>query len=88
RFSLVIGLFSVPLCIIIISKIIFILRQLYDGKSVTVNSLYENITDRSARVATFLAVLELTKFGRIMLNQDNTIVTLCPKNKKAGDDAL
>lgn len=72
----------------VISKIIFILRQLYDGKSVTVNSLYENITDRSARVATFLAVLELTKFGRIMLNQDNTIVTLCPKNKKAGDDVL
>jgi len=60
----------------VISKVVFVLRQLYDGKEVTVDSLYDGITDRSARVATFLAVLELTRFGRIMLNEDNTILTL------------
>lgn len=71
----------------VISKVIFVLKQLYGGKSVTVDSLYEGITDRSARVATFLAVLELTRFGRIMLNEDNTVLTMCQKYKKDGDDA-
>ncbi|MDE6005619.1 MAG: segregation/condensation protein A [Oscillospiraceae bacterium] len=71
----------------VISKVIFILRKLYDGKSVKINSLYENITDRSARVAIFLAILELTKFGRIMLNEDNTLVTICQKSKKVGDNS-
>ena len=70
----------------VISKIIFVLRQLYNNKSVKINSLYENIIDRSARVAIFLAVLELTKFGRIILNEDNSIITLCQKSKKVGDD--
>ncbi len=33
------------------------------------------MTDKSERVATFLAVLELTKSGRILLNDDNTEIT-------------
>ena len=39
------------------------------------------MTDRSERVATFLAVLELTKSGRIVLNDDNTKIYF----KRKGD---
>ncbi len=63
----------------VISKVMFVLRRLYAGQSVSVESLYDGITDRSARVATFLAVLELTRFGRIVLNEDNTMLTMCEK---------
>ncbi|MBE6851083.1 MAG: segregation/condensation protein A [Ruminococcus sp.] len=66
----------------VISKVVFVLRRLYAGKAVSVQSLYDGITDRSARVATFLAVLELTRFGRIELNDDNTMLTM--KEKKGG----
>lgn len=75
-----------PKTVSVISKVVCILRQLYDGKSVSVASLYDNVTDRSARVATFLAVLELTRFGRIALNEDNTLLTICTNfRKKDGD---
>ena len=37
--------------------------------------LYEGMYDRSERVATFLAVLELTKSGRVILNDDNTEIS-------------
>lgn len=63
----------------VISKVMFVLRRLYAGQDVSVESLYDGITDRSARVATFLAVLELTRFGRIALNEDNTMLTMCDK---------
>ncbi|MBQ7002592.1 MAG: segregation/condensation protein A [Oscillospiraceae bacterium] len=70
-----------PKTVSVISKVVFVLRRLYAGHSVTVESLYEGITDRSARVATFLAVLELTRFGRIALNEDNTLLTRCEKKE-------
>ncbi len=56
----------------VMSKVVFILRQLYSKKSIRTDSLYEGMTDRSERVATFLAVLELAKSGRILLNEDNS----------------
>lgn len=68
-----------PKTVSVLSKVVFVLRQLYGGKSVAVASLYEGVNDRSARVATFLAVLELTRFGRIALNDDNTMLTMCEK---------
>lgn len=61
------------------SKVIFVLRKLFGGETVAVDSLYEGMTDRSARVATFLAVLELTRFGRIRLNENNTMLMLCER---------
>ena len=66
------------------SKIVHVLRCLWNGEQVLVSSLYEGLTDRSSRVATFLAVLELTRFGRIMLNEDNTILTIC--DRKEGEN--
>lgn len=57
------------------SKIIYVLRCLYRSGSCSMDGLFDGITDRSERVATFLAVLELTKSGRIWLNDDNTVIT-------------
>ena len=58
----------------VMTKVVHILRQLYESGEVYMDKLYEGVTDRSARVATFLAVLELTRFGRITISEDNTLV--------------
>ncbi len=57
------------------SKIIYVLRRLYNTGKVSVDSVFEGMTNKSERVATFLAILELTKSGRIFLNDDNTEMT-------------
>lgn len=54
------------------SKIIFVLKSLYNTGKCEMDKLYDGVTDKSERVATFLAVLELTKSGRIIINDDNT----------------
>ncbi len=54
------------------SKIIFVLKKLYTTGTCKMDGLYRGVTDRSERVATFLAVLELTKSGRILLSDDNS----------------
>lgn len=59
----------------VMSKVVFILRKLYAHETVEMSSLYEGMKDRSERVATFLAVLELTKSGRITLNDDNSEIS-------------
>lgn len=56
------------------SKIIFVLKRLYSGEDVEMNSLYSGSHDRSERVATFLAVLELTKSGRVRISDDNSTI--------------
>lgn len=67
----------------VISKVIFILRRLYgSGKKVLMESLYEGVTDRSERVATFLAVLELTKNGRIKISDDNSEICFTGRKKE------
>jgi segregation and condensation protein A len=68
----------------VLTKVVHILRELYDTGQASMDRLYEGVTDRSARVATFLAVLELTRFGRIMLNDDNTILTI--RDRKEGEN--
>lgn len=57
------------------SKILFVLRRLYRSGSCRMDSIYDGMTDRSEKIATFLAILELTKSGRISLNDDNTEIT-------------
>lgn len=63
-------------------KVVSILRQLYKTGSADMDSLYVGITDRSERVATFLAVLELTKSGRIYISDDNSTITFIGKRRK------
>ena len=64
------------------SKIVHVLRELYGGKTIAMASLYDGLYDWSARVATFLAVLELTRFGRIRLNEDNTQLSMCDRKER------
>lgn len=52
-------------------KIVSILRKLYAKGSASLKSFFEGVVDRSERVAAFLAVLELTKAGRIRISEDN-----------------
>lgn len=56
------------------SKIVHVLKKLHRCGECSVEELYEDVTDKSARVATFLAVLELAKSGRIYLNDENTMI--------------
>ncbi|MBP3379928.1 MAG: segregation/condensation protein A [Ruminococcus sp.] len=58
----------------VLTKVVHILRELYTTGKTSMDKLYEGVTDRSARVATFLAVLELTRSGRITISEDNTII--------------
>ena len=64
------------------SKITDILQRLYLTGTFEMAHLYDGMEDRSERIAAFLAVLELTKSGRIFLNEDNTLIEL----KTASDD--
>lgn len=54
------------------TKIISVLRKLYKTGFCKMSELYDGIEEKSEKIATFLAVLELTKSGRIYLNDDNT----------------
>lgn len=58
----------------VLTKVVHILRELYSTGEASMDKLYEGVTDRSARVATFLAVLELTRSGRITISEDNTLI--------------
>lgn len=65
----------------VISRVVYILRQLYSKGRVQTEKLFSEINDRSERVATFLAVLELTKSGRILLNDDNSEIRFIGRQK-------
>lgn len=58
----------------VISKVVYVLKNLYKNGSVYIDRLFDGMTSRSERVATFLAILELTKAGRIMISEDSTKV--------------
>ena len=47
------------------SKVVYVMRKVYHDEHVYFGALYADVRERSARVALFLAVLELTKHGRI-----------------------
>lgn len=67
----------------VLTKVVHILRELYSTGEVKMDRLYEGVSDRSARVATFLAVLELTRSGRIGISEDN--LTVFFKGRKNGE---
>ena len=66
----------------VMTKVVHILRELYTNGEVCMDSLYDGVTDRSARVATFLAVLELTRHGRLTISEDNMMIFF--KGRKNG----
>ena len=56
----------------VVSEVVYVLKNLYKHGTARIDSLFDGITGRSERVATFLAILELTKTGRIIISDDNT----------------
>ena len=54
------------------SRILYILRLMYKRPHARMDELFDGLNDSSERVATFLAVLELSKSGRIVISDDNT----------------
>lgn len=56
----------------VMSKVVYVMRQVYHNEHVYFGEIYADVRERSARVALFLAVLELTKHGRIGISEDGT----------------
>ncbi len=56
----------------VMSKVVYVIRNLHRNEHVYIDAMYADIRERSARVALFLAILELTKHGRICISDDNT----------------
>lgn len=60
------------------SREVLVLQKLYAKPIVPFDELFEDSTDSSEAVATFLAVLELVKTGRILFSDDNELVEMAP----------
>lgn len=70
------------------SKIIFVLKKLYVDGECSLDNLYDGINSKSERVATFLAILELTKSGRIFLNDDNSMIYFNRDKKRRKNNSV
>ena len=76
-----------PKTVSVFSKIVWLMRKVSHAESVSLVTLYDDISDRSARVDVFLAVLELTKHGRIGISTDGTSLYRLPRKAAAADTA-
>lgn len=54
------------------SKVVFLLRQFFTAETISINALFDGLTRRTDRVALFLAILELTRHGRLCISDDGT----------------
>ena len=59
----------------VFEKLIFVVRHLRTGAEINVKSLYRG-QSRSAQVAVFLALLELSKRGRVRFSDDGEQITM------------
>ena len=76
-----------PKTVSVFSKIVWLMRKVSHAESVSLVTLYDDISDRSARVAVFLAVLELTKHGRIGISTEGTSLYHISRKAAAADAA-
>ncbi len=60
----------------VFSKVVYILRQFFVTDTVIISGLFDDLTERTDRVAVFLAILELTKSGRILISDDGTTLSM------------
>ena len=56
------------------SRIIFVLKKLYKKSKIKFLGFFDKTKSRSERVATFLAILELVKAGRLKIDGDEIIM--------------
>ncbi len=59
----------------VFTKLVFVLRKLRSGEEISVRSLYKG-QSRSAQVAVFLALLELSKRGRVDFSEDGETIVM------------
>ena len=64
-------------------RIIHVLKRLYRTGRAAWESLFEESADRGELVATFLAVLELVKAGRITVEEDEVLLDRTRQPKHA-----
>ncbi|MBE6880827.1 MAG: hypothetical protein E7490_08360 [Ruminococcaceae bacterium] len=64
----------------VFTKIVHVLKIVMNGGEVKVSSLYKG-QQRSEQVATFLALLELSKNSRIKFSEDNRYLHFVPREK-------
>ncbi len=62
----------------VFTKIIYVLKRVMNGDDVRVSTLYKG-QSRSEQVATFLALLELSKNSRIKFSEDNRFLHFVPR---------
>jgi segregation and condensation protein A len=63
------------------TKIVFVIRNLWSGGKKKLSALYKTASDRSELVATFLAVLELIRSGRVALEEEDTVLVFQNRKK-------
>lgn len=69
------------------SKIVFVIRNLWDGKRKKLSAVFHTAKDRSELVATFLAILELCKSNRVKIDGTGTEMTVkLSKERKKRED--
>ena len=66
------------------SRIIHILRLLYQTATISLSGLFSRSRSRSEAVATFMAVLELMKAKRIRLVQEDTTILFLGRGRRKG----
>ena len=67
----------------VMSKVVYVMRKVYHNEHVYFGEIYADVRERSARVALFLAVLELTKHGRVGISEDGTYLYRRANRKKS-----
>ena len=68
------------------SRIVFVLDKLYRTGEARYRDFFSGSSDRGEMVATFLAILELMKSGRIAVDESNTRVFFCGNAAKLPED--
>lgn len=66
------------------SRIIHILRKLYQTATINLRELFRQSRSRSEAVASFLAILELMKAGRVRLTQEDTVIQFLGRGREKG----
>ncbi len=69
------------------TKIVHVMRKLWNGKKMRINQIFRETNGRSELVATFLAVLELCKANRVKIDGDGEEMTVSlNKERKSSEN--
>ena len=69
----------------VFTKLVYVLRKLRTGQEIPVRSLYKG-QSRSAQVAVFLALLELSKRGRVDFSEDGETIVMSDRKPDEPDN--